>query len=113
LLVSILSVRACTVAKDQTQKPIASNGLLITSYPFGDGEGDVGSYVIFKHTELGMVILKGMRGRGREEAIVLFFTELERVASEIMIEVAAREEQEKKAAEEKEAKERDTDIKYA
>jgi hypothetical protein len=112
-LAIIFSIRACTVANRQGQTTIVSNGLMITSYPFGDGEGNMGYYVVFKHTELGMVILKGMSARGLEEAIVSFFRELERMASEIMIEMVAREAQEKKASEEKEAKERDTDMKDA
>jgi hypothetical protein len=93
-LANILSIRACTVANEQGHTTIASIGLIITSYPFGDGEGgNTGYYVNFKHRDLGVVILKGRRGRVFEEAIVMFFRELEWVASEVMKVVVAHEEE--------------------
>jgi hypothetical protein len=46
-------------------------------------------YIIFRHADLSMLILKDRQGRRFEEAIVSFSRELERVADNAMIEVVA------------------------
>jgi hypothetical protein len=53
-------------------------------------------YIVFRHADLSMVILKDRQGRGSEEAVVSFSWELERVAGNAIIEVVAHKNRIKK-----------------